>query len=109
MKTVLLAFLGLIVTPAIASAQTAGDPNPWVGISSEIRGLGNIGAPAEGFGFPPPRYQERGPDQTREPMSGKTRNCCCECTRPQAAPSEQRGETGEPNPSQPGDTSNPQR
>jgi hypothetical protein len=104
MKTVFVAFLGLIVAPAIASAQTAGDPNPWVGISSEIRGLGNIGA-AEGFGYPPPRYSERAADQTRQNVSGKTRTCCCECTRP----TEQKGQTGEPRTNQPGDTSNPQR
>jgi hypothetical protein len=108
MKTVFLACLGLIVAPAIASAQTAGDPNPWVGVSSEIRGLGNIGA-AEGFGYPPPRRYAASPDQTRQPVSGKTRTCCCECTRSQPAPSEQKGTTGEPNTRQPGDTSTPQR
>lgn len=85
----LLAGLGWIVAPAVASAQTAGSPQQGAGGSSAIDGLGHAGSGSV-VRFPDevPRGRRLERDQTRQNMSG--RNCPCdEKTNP--APS-----TGEP-------------
>jgi hypothetical protein len=100
-KILLLAGLGWIVAPAIASAQQ-GVPPYGAGGSSAIEGLGHAGSGSVSLPDEVPQGRRLEQDQTRQNMSG--RNCNCDDKAPKGPSTESKNKCPPPS-----STANPQR